>query len=299
MSGPRWEVEGRNWPNRETSRFVETPGLKWHVQVAGDGPAILLLHGTGAATHSWRDVLPLLVQDFTVIAPDLPGHGYTKGRPRQGLTLPGMASAVIALLDTLGQRPSLIVGHSAGAAIAIQTVHLQGAATPLIGFNPALMPFPGLAAKLFPSLARMLFVNPFVPRMLAGIARIPGETGRFLRRATGSAIDVRGIAAYEALMGNHHHCGGAMEMMASWDLDALSRLLPQLISRVLLVHSSGDTAVPLSSVEQAARLIPDCRLEVLPGLGHLAHEERPEKAAEQIRTFAAASTSDESEGEPG
>lgn len=296
MRAPSWDVEGRNWPNREASRFVETPGLRWHVQVTGEGPTILLLHGTGAATHSWRDVLPLLAQDFTVIAPDLPGHGFTGGRPRQGLTLPGMASAVLDLLDALDHKPSLMVGHSAGAAIAIEAVHLQGAATPLIGFNPALMPFPGLAAKLFPSLAKMLFVNPFVPRMLAGIARIPGETGRFLRRATGSAIDAMGIAAYEALMGNHHHCGGAMEMMASWDLEALSRLLPQLRNRVLLVHSSGDTAVPLSSVEQAARLIPDCRVEVLPGLGHLAHEECPAKAAELIRTFAAASA--QKEGEP-
>ncbi|MGV3512861.1 MAG: alpha/beta fold hydrolase BchO [Novosphingobium sp.] len=286
MSGPRWDTEGRNWPNRTASRFVDTPGLKWHVQVAGDGPAVLLLHGTGAATHSWRDVLPLLAQNFTVIAPDLPGHGFTTGRPRQGLTLPGMANALIDLLAALGARPVLIVGHSAGAAIAIQTVQTQGFDTPLIGFNPALTPFPGLAAKLFPSLAKMLFVNPFVPRMLAGIARIPHETTRFLRRATGSAIDARGIAAYEALMGNHHHCAGAMEMMASWDLEALSRQLPQLRSPVLLVHSRGDTAVPLSSVEQAARAIPDCRLEVLPALGHLAHEERPDLADNLIRQFA-------------
>ncbi|OZA31359.1 MAG: alpha/beta hydrolase, partial [Novosphingobium sp. 17-62-9] len=70
MSGPRWDVEGRNWPNRSASRFIETPGLKWHVQIAGEGPVVLLLHGTGAATHSWRDVLPLLAQGFTVIAPD-------------------------------------------------------------------------------------------------------------------------------------------------------------------------------------------------------------------------------------
>lgn len=286
MSGPRWEVEGRSWPNRKASRFLDTPGLRWHVQVAGDGPPLLLLHGTGAATHSWRDVLPLLARDFTVIAPDLPGHGFTQGRPKQGLTLPGMAAALSALLEALDARPELVAGHSAGAAIALQLVHGRGETTPVVGFNPALMPFPGLAAKLFPSLAKVLFVNPFVPRMLSGIARIPGETGRFLRRATGSNIDAAGVAAYEALMANHRHCGGAMEMMASWDLEALSALLPQIASPVLLVHSSADSAVPLASAERAARLIPDCRLEVLPGFGHLAHEERPESAADFIRTFA-------------
>jgi len=287
MSGPRWDVEGRNWPNRSTSRFIETQGLKWHVQIAGEGPVVLLLHGTGAATHSWRDVLPLLAQGFTVIAPDLPGHGFTQGRPKQGLTLNGMAIALADLLRALDRQPTLIAGHSAGAAIALQMVTEQGVAIPVVGFNPALMSFPGLAAKLFPSLAKMLFVNPFVPRMLAKIARIPGETGRFLARATGSQIDAKGIAAYEALMSNHRHCGGAMEMMASWDLEALSRLLPQVASPVLLVHSSGDTAVPLNSVERAAKLIPDCRLEVLPTLGHLAHEERPDRAANLIRMFAA------------
>lgn len=286
MSGPRWEIEGRTWPNRSASRFVETPGLRWHVQIAGEGPALLLLHGTGAATHSWRDVLPLLAEDFSVIAPDLPGHGFTTGRPSQGLTLPGMAAALTALLDKLDVRPELVAGHSAGAAIALQLVHERGEATPVVGFNPALMPFPGLAAKLFPSLAKALFVNPFVPRMLSGIARIPGETGRFLRRATGSQIDAAGITAYETLMGHHRHCGGAMEMMASWDLEALSRLLPQIENPVLLVHSSADSAIPLASVERAAKLIPDCRLEVLPGLGHLAHEEQPGRAADLIHTFA-------------
>ncbi|MFZ4410973.1 MAG: alpha/beta fold hydrolase, partial [Paracraurococcus sp.] len=80
-----------DWPNRPTSRLVAAGGLRWHVQVAGTGPVLLLVHGTGAATHSWRDLLPLLARHFTVVAPDLPGHGFTE-RPRaEGLSLPGMA----------------------------------------------------------------------------------------------------------------------------------------------------------------------------------------------------------------
>lgn len=283
---PRWDVEGRAWPNRQCSRLVETPGMRWHVQAAGQGPVLLLLHGTGAATHTWRAMLPLLAQHHTVIAPDLPGHGFTRGRPKLGLTLAGMAGALADLMERMDAQPALVVGHSAGAAIALQLVHAQGSYAPVIGFNPALMPFPGLAARLFPSLAKILFVNPFVPRMLAGIARIPGETGRFLARATGSRIDAEGIAAYEALMTSPRHCSGAMEMMASWDLESLSRLLPRIAVPVLLVHSTSDRAIPLGSVEQAARAIPDCRLEVLPGLGHLAHEEAPETAARLIGSFA-------------
>ena len=72
-----WERDGRDWPNREASRFVEAGGLRWHVQQMGRGPVLLLLHGTGASTHSWRALLPLLAKSFTVVAPDLPGHGFT------------------------------------------------------------------------------------------------------------------------------------------------------------------------------------------------------------------------------
>ena len=59
---PDWEHDGRDWPNRTASRFVSAAGIVWHVQVAGEGPALLLLHGTGAATHSWAGVLPLLAR---------------------------------------------------------------------------------------------------------------------------------------------------------------------------------------------------------------------------------------------
>ncbi|NMN05056.1 MULTISPECIES: alpha/beta fold hydrolase BchO [unclassified Novosphingobium] len=283
MSGaPRWDGEGRCWPHRAASRFVATPGLVWHVQVMGAGPVVLLIHGTGAATHSWRGVMPVLARDFTVVAPDLPGHGFTRGRPAGGLTLPAMARALADLLRALDLAAALVAGHSAGAAIALQWAQDAGGALPVIGFNPALMPFPGLAAQLFPSLARMLFVNPLVPRLLAGIARLPGEPERFLTRATGSTIDAGGLAAYRALLGCPAHCAGAMEMMASWDLDALRRRLPAMAMPVHLVHARADVAVPLHTVEAAAALLPHARLTVLPHLGHLAHEERPDLAAQTI-----------------
>ena len=94
--------------------------MRWHVQVMGSGPPLLLLHGTGAATHSWRDLMPMLAQDFTVIAPDLPGHGFTETPGGDGLSLRGMARELAALLGALGLQPALAVGHSAGAAIAIR-----------------------------------------------------------------------------------------------------------------------------------------------------------------------------------
>jgi magnesium chelatase accessory protein len=61
---PAWNIEGIGWPHRETSRFLTAGGLRWHVQEAGDGPTLLLLHGAGAATHSWRGLFPLLAERF-------------------------------------------------------------------------------------------------------------------------------------------------------------------------------------------------------------------------------------------
>ncbi len=282
----RWETDGQNWPHRTASRFVTAGGLTWHVQDMGEGPIIVLLHGTGAATHSWRSLLPLLAREHRVIAMDLPGHGFTRGRPAGGLTLPGMAKAVAALLTALDVVPSQIIGHSAGAAIALRMVRDGVHAERLIGLGPALMPFPGVFAPLLQTLARALVLNPLVPRIFAATARGAGDTERFLVRSTGSKIDAEGLACYGKLIGNSNHCRGALEMMAGWDLPGLQRDLPKITKPVLLIHGERDSAVPTSAVEQACKLMPNARMTLLAGLGHLAHEERPDLVVEAIRAFA-------------
>jgi len=288
MSSVRWEVDGRDWPNREASRFVRAGVLDWHVQVAGSGPVLLLIHGTGAASHSWRDVMPLLAEHFTVVAPDMPGHGFTRGRISGGQSLPGMARVLGEMLDTLGLgAPAMIVGHSAGAAIGIRLVLDQGLDAPIVGLNPALLPFPGLAARLFPAMARALFVNPFTAMIFAQIASSEGEVARFLAKSTGSQIDSRGIALYHRLFRTTDHCAGAIGMMANWDLDSLSADLPSVAAQVLLVHGGRDSAIPRDSVERAASLMPHAAMQTLPDLGHLAHEENPALLAAMILEFAA------------
>lgn len=284
---PRWEVEGRDWPNRDSSRFVQTGRIRWHVQVMGDGPVMLLIHGTGAATHSWRGLAPRLAKHFTVVAPDLPGHGFTTGRPAPGLTMPAMARALGDLLTALGLDPQVIAGHSAGAAIGVRMA-LDGIARPraLVGLNAALLPFPGLGAKLFPTLARMLFVNPFAPHIFARIASTPGETGRFLARSTGSRIDAAGVGFYERLFVTPAHCDGAITMMADWDLAALRRDLPKLAVPLLLVHGAADSAIPPANAREAAALVAGAEVTILHGLGHLAHEERPGEIAAIVMQFA-------------
>ena len=276
-----------DWPNRANSRSVRVGGIDWHVQEAGAGPVLLLLHGTGAATHSWRDMLQPLAQHFRVIAPDLPGHGFTKGRLPNGLTMPGVARAVTGLLGELDAEPALIVGHSAGASIAIRMA-LDGLARPagIVGIAPALLPFPGIAQHLFPTMAKLLFVNPFAPHIFASVARGSGAVERFLARSTGSTIDGEGIAAYAKLFATPAHCAGAIGMMADWELVPLKRDLPKLAVPTLVLHGEKDVAIPVSAALESVALIPDCALEVLPGLGHLGHEEAPQLAVDHILHFA-------------
>jgi magnesium chelatase accessory protein len=273
---PDWNREGRDWPNRAASGFVEAGGLRWHVQRMGQGPVLLLLHGTAAATHSWRTVMPLLAAHFTVIAPDLPGHGFTSAPRDDGYTLPAMAQSVAALLSEMGITPAITVGHSAGAAIAARMALDGGLTGPLVSINGALLPFPGFAAQLFPQMAKMLFLNPFTPRLFALTGQSESFVRRFLERSTGSRVDDAGARYYQRLFACSGHCAAALAMMANWDLDSLKRGLPTLKSPVALFAGEDDAAVPPSVADQVAALIPHGSVRKFSGLGHLAHEEAPD-----------------------
>ncbi len=277
----RWEQEGRDWPNREASRFVDAAGLRWHVQQLGQGPVVLLLHGTGAATHSWRGLAPLLARHFTVVAPDLPGHGFTEALPARRLSLSGMAKAIADLLHQLDVSPEMAVGHSAGAAILVRMC-LDGLSQPrlMISLNGALLPFPGMAGKLFPPIAKALFLNPVVPRLFAfGVSRDRAER---LLRDTGSKIDPAGLDLYARLFQSPRHIAGALGMMANWNLEDLERALHRLTTPLVLAVGERDGTVPPSNARRIARMVQGAELVRLPKLGHLAHEEQPEVVADLV-----------------
>ncbi len=278
---PDWATDGRDWPNRASSRFVSAAGLCWHVQRAGSGPVVLLLHGTGAATHSWRDLLPLLARNFDVVAPDLPGHGFT-GTPRAALMgLPGMARGVSALLDRLGIVPDLVVGHSAGAAIGARLC-LDRSVAPrtLLSLNGALLPPPGLQATLFPAAARLLAGLPLLPHLVARTAS--DARVEALLRDTGSMLDPEGMRFYRRLFRRPDHVAGAVAMMARWDLRTLPDELPRLGRTLVLAAGNKDGMIPDEAARTVHERVPGSRLVALPGLGHLAHEEAPARIAALI-----------------
>ena len=276
-----WTRDGADWPNREASRFLDVAPHRWHVQVAGDGPTLLLLHGAGGATHSWRDVLPLLARDWTVVAPDLPGHGFTRAGTRTRSGLRPMAEDVARLMQAGGWRADAIVGHSAGAAVGF-ALSLDDP-VPVVAINPALKPFAGPAEWLFPALAKVLALNPFVPGVFARLAGSE-RRARDLIRGTGSTLDDRGIALYARAIGDRAHVDGALAMMASWDVGPVTRALPELDAPALFVVGEGDRAVPPQQSADAAAGMRDARVVRLPG-GHLVHEERPEAVVAEIARF--------------
>jgi magnesium chelatase accessory protein len=280
-----WQTDGREWPNRAYSRFVGAGGLRWHVQVIGQGqadrrPTVLLLHGTGASTHSWRALASLLAPRCTVIVPDLPGHGFT-GTPAkaEGFSLPAVASGIAGLLRALDLSPELVAGHSAGAAVAARLC-LDGAIAPeaLISINGALLPFPGPANDLFRPAARLLAGSRLASRAFALLAGSRSSVARLIQ-ATGSTIDAEGERLYGILAANPVHVAGALGLMANWDLRALMRDLPRLTTRLILVAGDNDRMVPPTEVSRIRALVPRAETVWLRGLGHLAHEERPDAIA--------------------
>lgn len=283
---PDWKKEGNDWPNREASAFVEAAGLTWHVQRMGEGPTALLLHGTGASTHSWRGLAPLLGKDFDVFAPDLPGHGFTEAPTFAQLTLPRMARLVSGLLAELSARPQIVIGHSAGAAIAIQTCldHLIDPKV-IVSLNGALLPFRGSAGHVFPFMAKVLFLNPLTPRVFAMGASDRRRVGRLIE-STGSQIDPDGLEQYARLFSNPSHVAGALGMMANWDLPELRRTLHRLKTPLVLIAGDEDKAVPPADAYEVKARATHAEVVKLRSLGHLAHEEDPGLVAELVRDIA-------------
>ncbi|MDZ7589681.1 MAG: alpha/beta fold hydrolase BchO [Rubrivivax sp.] len=288
-----WQREGPSWPHHERSHFVTAAGQRWHVQTwptpTAHAPTLLLLHGTGASTHSWRDLAPLLAPQAGVIAVDLPGHGFSGPAVRaahgDGATLPGMARGVRALLATIGTTPTWLVGHSAGAAIAVRMALDDAAGLHgIVSLNGALLPLHGLAGQVFSPMAKLLALNPLVPRFFAWRAGDPVALQRLIV-STGSTLDASGAALYRRLVSNPRHVAGALRMMARWDLHTLQQALPRLSVPLHQIAGERDRTVPPANARYVQQMLAPAAkgtLTVLPGLGHLAHEEQPRAVVELL-----------------
>jgi len=279
-------VEAVRWPSApDWARAVDSEAVlqrahRGHVQVAVSGPELLVIHGAGCATQSWRGLFPLLTPRFRVIAVDLPGQGFSQSGAQRRFGLEAMAEDLLALTHHMGWTPRHIVGHSAGAAIALQMVAFGLRPDRVTGLNAALSNFKGVAGWLFPVLARALAVTPLSANLFAASAT--PATVHNLIKGTGSTLDQAGEALYLALCQDTAHVDGTLSMMAQWSLEGLMQRLPEIAVPVHLITGLNDRAVPPATSDAAAALLPQARVTTLPGLGHLAHEEDPATIAALI-----------------
>ena len=281
----QWANYRSTWPHAQHSQFIQAGGIQWHVQIMGQGPVLLLLHGTGSGSFSWRGLMPLLSAHFQVIAPDLPGHAFTSRGPEGSLSMQGMSEGLRALLLQLHVTPSIIGGHSAGAAIAANMLLQQRALsqTQLIGFNPAWLPLPGLPSLIFRPAAKLAALNPVSAWATAKLASKPAMIEKSIVQ-TGSHLDAEGLALYQSVFSHSGHVHSVLNMMAAWQLDTLSKSLPQLQNKVSILVGMQDQTVPPSMAHEACKLMPQARVFEQHGLGHLAHEEDPAGTAQLILT---------------
>jgi magnesium chelatase accessory protein len=191
------------------------------------------------------------------------------------------------LLETLEIRPLLGLGQSAGAAVLARMCldrHLDLRA--LIGVNAALLPLQGLAGQLFLPAAKLLSASALVPRLFARRAAGQSATERLIR-STGSIVDAEGVELYRRLVRNAGHVSGVLKMMANWDLAALERELPQLPCPLVLLVGTRDRTVRPDVALRIRERLPSTAIIELPGLGHLAHEERAAEIAGHVQRIAA------------
>ena len=155
---------------------------------------------------------------------------------------------------------------------------LDGATTPeaVVSLNGALLPFPGMTNDLFGPAARFLASSSIAARAVTFLAGNRPSVERLLR-STGSRIDATGTRYYGRLVANPGHVHGALALMANWDLRPLVRDMAKLTPRLILVTGTNDGMVPSAEAYRIRSAVPKAEVVALRGLGHLAHEERPEE----------------------
>ncbi len=276
-------------------------GIRWNLRLEGQGPLLLLLHGTGGSLHGWDPCLPLLTPHHTVLRLDLPGHGESRLPPSRPsgaaphhdpFSLRGMADAVAALLAAMDARPVVVAGHSAGFPLALRLV-LDGAIAPtrLVGICPALVPPPALLAATLGAPMAALATTETVARAGAWLARHTGVVPALLA-STGSALPPeaapQAAAHYAALCADPSRVHAALAMMARWSLRPLLEAAHAVRPPITLVAGTRDRWVPLPALHRAVRrYLPQAFLHELPG-GHLLPEEAPVAVAAFLRGAGAA-----------
>jgi len=257
---------------------------------AGEGPVVLLVHGMAGSSSTWTPVMSRLRERYTVIAPDLAGHGRS-AKPRGDYSLGAYASSLRDLLITLGHERATVVGQSLGGGIAMQMAYqypercdrlvLVGSG----GLGEEVMPL--LRALTAPGVEYVLPVafQPFVRDAINGAARAIGKLG--LRPSAQMAEMWR---AYSSLTDRETRSAFVHTLRSVIDLrgqrvSAHDRLYLASAMPTMIMWGDRDPIIPVAHAYDAHASIAGSRLEIFPGAGHFPHCEFPERFAETLADF--------------
>jgi magnesium chelatase accessory protein len=262
------------------------------LDVVGQGPCALLVHGAGGARHSFDAITPHLAPHLKLVQVDLPGHGDSTCADDFTPSLDAVAAVLAEILDEEGLSPRVLIGHSAGAAVSALIADLivdSASPTVLVAIAPAVVPLSPLRGRALRALAAIGAALPPVARVIAARADVAGSIERLVK-STGSRLSPEGIARYRAVSRRVEHVRGVLRFLAASDHTSVWRAWPGLVGRgvaVLCIAGEGDLAIPLDEQRKAAD-VAGCRLSILSDCGHLVHEERPADVAALILAFARA-----------
>jgi pimeloyl-ACP methyl ester carboxylesterase len=259
----------------------------------GQGPTLLLLHGLGCDHTTWTPVVRDLARHYTVIAPDLLGHGAS-AKPRADYSVGGYANGMRDLLTVLGIDKVTVVGHSFGGGVAMQFAYQFPERTErMILVAPG-----GLGPEVSPAI-RAITLPGFHTAM--GIATLPGlrHLGvaglRALSRSKlpgvhdlsevadiyNSFRDPRARAAIRHVVRSVVDMRGQIVTMV--DRAYLTQAMPMLV-----IWGSDDVVIPVKHAENVARIAPGAVVEVIPNSGHFPHKDHPERFVKILNTFVRA-----------
>ena len=257
---------------------------------AGEGPALLLLHGIAGSFETWAPLMPALTDEFTVIAPDMLGHGGS-AKPRGDYSLGAYAAGARDLLLALGHESATVVGHSLGGGVAMQfsyqfPMHTERLALVDSGglgeevnivLRAATLPGSELVLPLITK-AWVTDTGRRVAGWLDAVGLQPGADMTEVARGYASLADPEARAAFiHTARSVIDHRG---QRVSARDRLYLAESLPTLI-----VWGERDRIIPPSHGEEAARLMPGSRYELFEGAGHFPHLEEPIRFARLLARF--------------
>jgi pimeloyl-ACP methyl ester carboxylesterase len=259
-------------------------------RIGGSGPPVVLIHGMVNSSRHWEEVALRLAGDYTVVAPDLIGHGDS-ARPRGDYSLGAHAASIRDLLAVIGIDRATIVGHSLGGGVAMQFFYQfpqrveRLALVSSGGLGPDVSPM--LRAAAVPGMSAVLSLASH-PRVLGALWN---AGGRLRRRGSGKGASLQAIARALQPLEQPGAVDAFLQTLRSvidihaQRVSATDRLYLLSGFPTLIVWGERDNTIPLSHGRDAHGAIPGSRFETLPRAAHFPHLEDPEGLAAVLRDF--------------